>query len=205
MTGAGPSDQQQQTVPAEELPAPTSAVERANRMSAQNMLRSLAPLVVICVAFVGWLAFLRQDDRDPVRPIDPAPSIGRAAEYAAYPLEAPEDLPEGFRATDTDVTASPETPGSPVTLGIDYVTPADEYAVYVTSDDPDAPEVDDVLDGAENQGTVDVDGDEWTRATTTRDETVLFRELDGVTQLVTGSAGEDDLRTLAAAARPVAG
>lgn len=200
MTGAGPSDQQQQTVPDEERPPPVSAVERANRMSSGNMLRSLAPLVVICLAFVGWLAFLRQDSDDPVHAIDAAPSVGRAAEYAAYPLEAPADLPEGFRPTDTDVTGSP---GSPVTLRIDYVTPADEYAGFVTSDDPEAPEVDDVLDGAQAEGTVDIDGREWTRSTTTRDETALSREADGVTVLVTGSAGEEELRTLAAAVRPV--
>jgi hypothetical protein len=203
MTGAGPSEQQQHTTRAEELPPPVSAVERANRMSAQNMLRSLVPLVVICVAFVGWLAFLRQDSQDPVRAIDPAPSVGRAAEYAAYPLEAPADLPEGFRATDTDVVATPETPGSPVTLRIDYVTPADDYAGYVTSDAPEAPEVAEVLDDAVPQGTVDVDGEQWTRATTTRDETVLSREVDGVTVLVTGSAGDEELRALAASVRPV--
>ena len=200
MTGAGPSDQQQQTVPEEERPPPVSAVERANRMNAGNMLRSLAPLVVICVALVGWLAFLRDDDVEPVPALDPSGTIGRAAEYAAYPLEAPADLPEGFRATDTDITG---TPGSPVTLGVDYVTPSEEYVGFVTSDDPEVPQVEDVLDGAEAQGTVEIGGREWTRSTTARDETALSREDGGVTVLVTGSADEEELRTVAAAIRPV--
>ena len=202
MTVIGPSDQQQPGSPQEELPPPVSAVERANRMSAANMLRSLAPLVVICLAVVGWLAFLRQDADDPVRPIDPQPSIGRAAEYAGYPLEAPADLPEDYRPTDIDVTG---TPGTAVTLRIDYVTPSDEYAGFVTSDDPDAPEVDDVLAGAETGGTVEIGGQEWTRSTTQRGETALSREDGGVTVLVTGSGSEDELETVAAAVGPVTG
>jgi hypothetical protein len=201
MTGVGPSDQQQ-TVPAEELPPPVSAVERANRMSAGNMLRSLAPLVAICLAVVGWLAFLRQDADDPVRPIDPAPSIGRAAEFAGYPMEAPAGLPEGFRSTDTDVTGGP---GDPVTLRVDYVTPSDDYAAFVTSDDPEAPEVTDVLAGARVEGAVEIDGREWTRSITARDETALSREADGVTVLVSGSADDEELRVLAATVRPVTG
>jgi hypothetical protein len=201
MTGAGPSDQQQQTPPGEERPPPVSAVERANRMSAGNMLRSLAPLVVICLLAVGWLAFLRDDEVDPVPPIDPSGSIGRAADYAAYDLEAPSGLPEGYRATDTDITG---TTGTQVTLGVDYATPSGEYVGFVTSDDPQAPAVDDVLDGAEAEGTVEIDGVEWTRSTTARDETALSREAGGVTVLVTGSADEEELRTVAAAVGPVA-
>ena len=65
--------------------------------------------------------------------------------------------------------------------------------------------MDDVLDDAEPQGTVEIDGREWTRSTTARDETALSREADGVTVLVTGSADEEELRTVAAAVRPVAG
>jgi hypothetical protein len=202
MTGAGPADQEQQSVPEEDPPPPVSAVERANRMSAGNMLRSLAPLVLICLAAVGWLAFLRDDEQDPVPPVDAAGTIGRAAEYASYDLEAPADLPEGYRVNDTDITG---TPGSPVTLGVDYLTPSDEYVGFVTSDDPDAPQVDDVLDEAEPQGTVEIGGQEWTRSTTARDETALSRQTDGVTVLVTGSADEEELRAVAAAVRPVAG
>jgi hypothetical protein len=200
MTAVGPSDQQQQPGTEEELPPPVSAAQRASRMNAANMLRSLAPLVVICLAFVGWLAFLRQDEDDPVHPIDPSGSITRAAEYAGYPLEAPEDLPEGYRPTDTDVVGSP---GAPVTLRIDYVTPAEDYAGYVTSDDPGAPEVGDVLDGAQAQGTVDIGGREWTRSTTQRGETALSRTDGDVTVLVSGSASDEELETVAGAVLPV--
>ena len=200
MTAAGPPEQQQSQPAPEELPPPVSAVERANRMSAANMLRSLAPLVLICLAFVGWLAFLRQDDDgEPVPPIDPGPSVARAAEYADYPLEAPVDLPEGYRATDTDVTGGPE---GPVTLRIDYVTPSDEYVAFATSDDPEAPEVAHVLRGAQAGGTAEIGGRDWTRSTTGRGETVLCRQADGVTVLVTGSGSDEELEAVAAAVRP---
>jgi hypothetical protein len=202
MTATGPTGQQPPGSSAEELPPPASAVERANRMSAANMVRSLVPLVVICLAIVGWLAFLRQDAYEPVRPIDPGPTVGRAAQFAGYPLEAPADLPEEYRATDTDLTGSP---GTPVTLRIDYVTPSEDYAGFVTSDDPEAPEVGDVLDGAEARGTVDIGGQEWARGTTQGGETVLSRQADGVTVLVSGSASDEELTAVAAAVRPVTG
>lgn len=200
MTSPGPPDQQQHPA-VEERPPAASAVERANRMSAANMLRSLVPLVVICLAIVGWLTFLRDEPDSPVQAMDPGPTIGRAAEYAAFPLEAPADLPEGYRATDTDLRG---TTGQPVTLGVDYVTPSDEYVGFVTSDDPKATEVDDVLHGAEGRDTVQIGGREWTRSTTQRGETVLFRQADGVTVLVTGSGSAEELETVAAAVRPVA-
>jgi hypothetical protein len=203
MTAVGPSDQQQQPGDRDEqLPPPVSAVERANRMSAGNMLRSLAPLVAICLAVVGWLAFIRQDAEDPVRTVDAAGTIGRVAEFAGYPLEAPVGLPDGYRPTDTDITG---TPGTPVTLRVDYVTPSDEYAGFVTSDDPEAPEVTDILDGAQDAATVDIGGRQWTRSSTERGETALSRQAGGVTVLVTGSADEDELETVAAAVRPVTG
>ncbi|MGY1747024.1 DUF4245 domain-containing protein [Blastococcus sp. SYSU D00695] len=200
MTTVGPSGQQQHGTPEEELPPPVSAVERANRMSAANMLRSLAPLVVLCLAVVGWLAFVR-DDTDPVRAVDPSGSIRTAAEYARYPLEAPADLPADYRATDTDFTGQPD---GPVTLGIDYSTPSEEYALFVTSDDPEAAAVGDVLEGAQADGTVGIGGREWARSTTARGETALSLQQDGVTVLVTGGAADDELQTIAAAVRPVA-
>lgn len=201
MTATGPS-QQQPPAPEEELPPPTSAVERANRMSAANMLRSLAPLVVICLVIVGWLAFLRDDSgTDPVRPVDPSGTVRTAAEYAAFPLEAPADLPDGWRATDTDFEG--DGPGERVTLGIDYSTPAEDYARFVTSDDPEAVAVDEVLDGAEPDGTVDVGGREWTRSTTARGETALSRESGEAVVVVTGDASDAELEALAASVGPV--
>ncbi|SDC52149.1 Protein of unknown function [Geodermatophilus telluris] len=178
-------------------------MERANRMSAANMIRSLLPLVVVSLLAVGWIAF-RQGDPDPVRPIDPTSTVQLAAARAGYAVQVPSELPDGYRPTSARTDAGDAVDGAPVTLQIGYVTPSTEYAGYVTSDDPGADPLTDVLDGAEQEGTVQVAGEEWTRSTTGRGETALSREEDGVTLLVTGSAPDAELETVAAAIAPVA-
>ena len=52
---------------------------------------------------------------------------------------------------------------------------------------------------------VDIGGDRWTRSTTTDGETALSREADGVTVLVSGSATDEELRTVAESVRPYSG
>ena len=199
MTTTGPSGQQ---APEEQPPPAPSAVERANRMSAANMIRSLLPLVVICLLVVGWIAF-RQGGTDPVRPIDPSSTVQLAAARAGYAVEAPSGLPDGYRPTSARTDAGDAAPGAPVTLEVGYVTPSDEYAGFVTSDDPRADPLRAVLDGAEEEGSVDVAGRTWTRLTSQRGETVLSREEAGVTTLVTGSADDGELETVAASIAPV--
>ncbi|MGY1723176.1 DUF4245 domain-containing protein [Blastococcus sp. SYSU DS0533] len=208
MTGSGPSSQhplhpQDAAGHAEEaLPPPVSAAERANRLSAANMLRSLLPLVVICLLVVGWQAFRNNPD-DPVREIDPTSTLRLADARAVYPLLVPE-LDEGYRPTSVRTDAGTNAEGAPVTVQLGYVTPAGNYAGYVVTDDADA-EALDVLDGAAEKGTVDIDGEQWTRSTTQRGETAFTRVADGVTVVVTGSARDGELREVAAAVEPFAG
>ncbi|MGY1831387.1 DUF4245 domain-containing protein [Geodermatophilus sp. SYSU D01180] len=199
MTSPGPSGQQ---APEEQPPPAPTAAERANRMSAANMLRSLLQLVVIVLLVAGWVAF-RQGDVDPVRPIDPTSSVRLAAERASYTVEVPAELPDGYRPTSARTDAADAGEGEPVTLEIGYVTPSDEYAGFLTTDDPDADRLRTVLDGAQDDGSVDLAGRTWTRQTNGRGETVLSLEAGDVTTVVTGSAGDDELETVAAAVAPV--
>ncbi|MGY1727614.1 DUF4245 domain-containing protein [Geodermatophilus sp. SYSU D01062] len=199
MTSSGPSGQQ---APEEQPPPAPTAAERANRMSAANMLRSLLPLVVIVLLVAGWVAF-RQSGIDPVRPIDPTSSVRLAAERASYTVEVPAELPDGYRPTSARTDAADAGEGEPVTLEIGYVTPSDEYAGFLTTDDPDADRLTAVLDGAQDEGSVDLAGRTWTRQTNGRGETVLSLETGEVTTVVTGSAADDELETVAAAVAPV--
>ena len=197
MSSAGPTSQ-----PPARTPSP--AIERANRMSAANMLRSLGPLVLICLALVGWMTF-KQSEVDTVREVDPTSTVQLAAARAGYPVIAPDGLPDGYHATSARTDAGDADAGDPVTLEIGYLTPSSEYAGFVVSDDARASAVDDVLDGAQEQGTVDLGGQTWTRGTTERGETVLSRTDGDVTVLVTGSAPDEELEAVAGAVRPYSG
>ena len=201
MTGAGPSGEHAPT-PAEQAPPVSPAIERANRMSAANMLRSLVPLVVICLLVVGWQAFRSSGDVG-VRTVDPSTSVQLAAARAGYEVLAPAGLDEAeYRPTSARTDAGAAGEGDPVTLEIGYLTPSEEFAGFVVSDDRRADPVTAVLDGAQERGTVEIGGEPWTRAVTVDEETALFRESGGVTVLVTGSAPDEELQTVAGAVQP---
>ena len=204
MTGVGPTSQQP-PAPEDEAPAPSPAVQRAARMNAANMVRSLLPLVVICLLIVAWTAFRQSPDVDPIREIDPSTTVALAAARASFPIAYPQGLDEDYRPTSARTDAGAADPGDPVTLEIGYVTPSEEFAGFVVSDDPRADPVATVLDGAAEKGTVDVGGQTWTRSTTEDGETALSKEADGVIVLVSGSASEDELEAVAAAVEPYDG
>jgi hypothetical protein len=172
-------------------------------MNAANMVRSLLPLVLICLAIVWWTSFRQGPDVQPVRTIDPTSSVDLAAARASYAIVVPQGLGNGYRPTSarTDAGAA-ASEGDPVTLEIGYVTPSDEFAGFVVSDDRRADPVALLLDGAEEQGSVNVGGADWTRSTTRKGETVLSREDGGVIVAVSGSASEKELERIADAVSP---
>ena len=183
--------------------ATSSSVQRMQRFTAANMLRSLGPLILICLVLVAFPA-MRASQSDPVRDVDTTSSERATAELARYPLLVPRGLPEGWRSTSVRTNAGSAQAGDPLTLQIGWYTPGEEYAAYVVSDDPQEPALDDVLAGATEAGSQEIDGQTWQRRTTTRGETALTRDDEGATMLVTGSAGDDELATLAASLEPYA-
>ena len=205
MTGVGPTSSRPPS-PEDDGPARgvDPLIERANRLSAANMIRSLLPLVLICGALVWWQS-VQQSVDERVQTVDPSSTVQLAAARAAYPVLLPTGLAEDYLVTSARTDAGNAREGDPVTLELGYLTPAREYAGFLVSDDPRAAPLRAVLDGAEEQGTVDVAGETWTRSTTERDETALTREADGITVVVTGSASDDELEEVAAAIRPYSG
>lgn len=168
------------------------------------MVRSLLPLVLICLAVVWWTSFRQSADVQPVRTVDPTSTIDLAAARASYQLLVPKGLGKGYRPTSARTDAGNASQGDPVTLEIGYVTPSDEFAGFVVSDDRRADAVASVLDGAQEHGSVDVGGRSWTRSTTRRGETVLSLEDGVVIVAVSGSASEKELETVAGAVAPYA-
>ncbi len=183
--------------------APSPTMQRALNMNLANMARSLLPLVAICLVLVAWVSLGRETD--PVREVDPSTTVQLAAARADYQVLVPTGLADDYRPTSARTDAGTAGAGDPVTLQIGYLTPSSEYAGFVVSDDARAVAVTGVLGGAQEQGTVDLDGQAWTRGTTERGETVLSRTADGVTVLVTGSATDEELETVAGAVRPYSG
>jgi hypothetical protein len=204
MTGVGPTSEHAPSPAEAPLPAVSPAMERASRLSFANMVRSLLPLVVICLVVVAWTAF-RQSGDVGVRTVDPSSTVQLAAARAGYQVLVPTGLDERYLPTSARTDAGNAAEGDPVTLEIGYLTPSEEFAGFVVSDDPAADPVASVLDGAQERGTVDIGGDRWTRSTTTDGETALWREADGLTVLVTGSATDEELRTVAESVRPYSG
>jgi hypothetical protein len=177
---------------------------RAAKLNAANMARSLLPLVVICLLLGGWAAF-RQTPDDPVLEVDPSSSVRTSAERADYELLVPTGLPDGYRPTSARTTAGGAADGAPVTLEIGYLTPDEDFAGFVISDDDDAEPLRAVLDDAEEQGDESIGGRSWTRSTTARGETAFVLDAEGATVLVFGSAPDDELTEVAAAVRPFGG
>ena len=204
MTGPGPTSEHAPRPAEDAAPTVPPAVARAGRMTFANMLRSLLPLVVICLLLVGWQAFRASRDVG-VRTVDPSSTVQLAAARAGYQLVVPTGLDEQWRTTSARTDAGAAGEGDPVTLEIGYLTPSEEFAGFVVSDDRGADPVASVLDGAEEQGRVDLGGTAWTRSTTVDGETALSRETDGVTVLVTGSAADEELETVAESVRPYSG
>jgi hypothetical protein len=179
-------------------------MQRAARMSASNMVRSLAPLVLLCLVIVGFTA-LRQQPEERVQTVDPTSSVHLAAARASYPLQAPTGLDPRYLPTSARTNAGNASAGQPVTLEIGYLTPARKYAGFVESDDPGALPVRDVLSGATPHGSVAIAGTPWTRSTTSRGETALSHTVGRVTLLVTGSASDQELTAVVASLRPYSG
>jgi cytoskeletal protein RodZ len=203
---SGPTDQRPQP-PVEEATAPP-VPDRRSKQTFANMLRSLVPLVLIILGVVWWTTFRQSADVEPVKQIDPSTTVQLAANRADYPLLVPTDLPRGYRPTSARTDAGNAGEGDPVTLEIGYVTPSDEFAQYVVSDDPRDDAVTSLLGDATAAGSVQIAGDTWTRATRLHEqdeETVLSRTVDGVTVVVSGSASDEELETVAGSVQPYSG
>ena len=174
---------------------------RLGKLTAANMLRSLLPLVVMVLAMAY---FCSPQDLHPVIEIDPSNSIRYAASLAEIGLPLPE-LAETWRPTSVDVAAPADGQPGPVTLTIGYLTPSEEFARYVVSTDPASTLIDDLLNDANRVGRLTIAGQSWMMFTTNRGEQLYLRTDGDLRLVVTGSAGEAEIRTLAESLVPYRG
>lgn len=162
-----------------------------------DMVLSLA--VLLAIIAVVLLVQQRGGGRA-ITVIDPSSAYAGARNVAAYPVRTPQGLPAQWRPTSAR-SDRPET--GRLTLRVGFVTPEGEYAQLVESDLPAGQLLAAELSaGVRPSGSTLVGGQAWQQFPAPRQgDRAIARTDGGVTYLVSGSAGLDELRVLAGSLR----
>jgi hypothetical protein len=172
------------------------AAER-RRATWPNMVGSL--LVVLGIV-VGLLLLVPQTNAIVQPPVDVRMGARAAAEQVEFTPSVPTGLPTGWRATSVRTTRST---GSVLTWHAGYMTADDQYAAVEQGKDVPLEWLRSQTNRGREEGTQDVDGVAWRKfVRTPKVQNSLVHERDGVTTIVTGTAGFDDLAVLAASLQP---
>ncbi|MEV6671440.1 DUF4245 domain-containing protein [Streptomyces sp. NPDC051162] len=160
----------------------------------RNMLLAMA--VIVPIALVSYVFIPHDDSKDPVRTVDYRVELETARRAAPYPVAAPVGLDADWRATSVSYRAGGKD-GSAWHLG--FLDPDTQYVAVEQSDAPAAPFIDNVTQGAAKTKHAEKVGDAtWLRYEGEK-YNALVREDHGVTTVVTGTAGPDQLTKMAAA------
>ena len=154
-----------------------------------DVFRSIVILLVVIGAFALYQALLTDDPGSPTPPVDYKTAVVGARADAGYPVLAPAELPDGWKATSVRYT-----PGSKWVWHLGVLTADQEYVglEQARTDPPSL--IKTAAEGTVATGTTDIDGTEWqVRRDESRGETTLVRHEQGVTTLVTGSASQQTL------------
>ena len=167
-----------------------------------DLVRSIAviliPLAVITVLFT------RLPKDHPVQVVDPQPVLAKARTESPYPILAPANLPNEWRATRVAWvrTGEPYLNGAPSVRNlwrVGYLTPDDVYIAVAQGD----LEPDDFISAETREGAVDgqstVNGDPWERRVSSDGRTrSLVQRTDSVTTVVAGDTSYAGLEAFAA-------
>jgi hypothetical protein len=157
--------------------------------SFSGMVGAMIVLVLVVALFVAFRAINRTQPEAEVDAVDYTRPAEFAREQARFPVLAPAELPEGWRATSVRFDN-----GRDQAWHVGFLTEADEYVGLEQADESAADLVERYVDeDATEGGSVTVDGDEWQRWTDEGGDTALVRETDEVTTLVVGTVDEKTL------------
>ena len=182
-------------------------VARANRLASPgDMVRSLAviliPLVIITILFTDL-----PDDR-PVTEVDWRPVLATAHRDAPFPVLAPTNLPEGWRATQAEwvEVGEPSLDGQPSVRNLWQLGFLNSDDVFIGLDQGDL-QADDLVDDQTRAGTADgesvVGGQFWQRLLSPDGRTrSLVRRDATVTSIVSGDLPYAALEAYAATLSP---
>jgi hypothetical protein len=164
---------------------------RPNARLRQTVRDMLISLVVVFAAIAAILIITWRPTPDPVREIDPTPTLELARSQAAYPVVYPASLDPAWRPTSARWEATAESMPLPA-WQVGFVTPEGDYAQLGQSatDNPAyiAGQVGQARPAGEWSGWQTYEGVE---------QRALVRVEDGVTIVVSGTAPWETLQKLA--------
>ena len=163
------------------------------RQSVGDMVRSM--LVVLAFVVVLLLVTWRPQP-EAVKAIDPTQVEYLASRQAAFPVQFPVGLAQGWRPTSARWEATAKSASEPV-LHIGYVTPADAYALVSQSSNSSQEYLAEQTDNGVAVGTQAVGEVTWQRWEH-GDRHSLVRIEARTTTIVSGTAGLAELISLAA-------
>lgn len=168
--------------------------------SRRSGMLDMAISLGLLLAIIGVVLFVQQRDGKAIKVIDPSATYAGARHVATYQVRTPQGLPAGWRPTSVR-TERPET--GRLTLHVGFVTPKGKYAQLVESDLRRPQLITAQLgDDARPSGSVLVGNDTWQQFPAPREgDRAIVRSQGAVTFVVSGSAGLDELKRLAAALR----
>lgn len=176
------------------------------RETVGDMIRSMAVLMIPVLLLVGWLALTNEKPTATIEKIDWQPVASRAAEEAPFEVVAPEQVPQGW-VPNRVVWSSPQNPqegapgGNYWMLGL--MNPDEIFVQLNQSDLAEGQIVPRLTRDGVGEGSMDINGKQWQQYVSLDDRTrslVLFG--DGVTTIIVGDTGYDELALLAKALVP---
>jgi hypothetical protein len=157
--------------------------------SFSGMVGAMIVLVLVVGLFVAFRAINRDQPENTVDAVDYSRPAEFAREQARFPLLAPAELPEGWRATSVRFTN-----GRDQAWHVGFLTGADQYVGLEQADESAEDLVEEHVDANASEGApVTVDGEEWRSWTDGGGDTALVRETGQVTTLVVGTVDRETL------------
>ena len=156
--------------------------------SAAGMIGAMLVLVAAIVGFVLLRDLNREVPDSPVEAVDYARTAAYAREQASFEVLAPDELPEGWKATTVGFVPDP----SRWHLGV--LTDQGNYVGLEQADSSVASMVSTYVDPEATHGKpVTIDGETWVSRSDSGGDTALVRREGEVTTLVVTTADEDVL------------
>ncbi|CAN5669544.1 hypothetical protein BH10ACT8_BH10ACT8_06740 [soil metagenome] len=178
---------------------PLTSSERQRLRNPANLWRALIPLLVIIALAVFFVLPRGRGVGDGVHVIDANAQIAAARTEVDFALLVPTGLPAAWRPTNSQIL--PKGPSNGASLRIGYNTPDGKYAEFIESDDaPDAVSAEYGPLTADNP--VMVGSTSWEGFRRTDGRQLIRHTSDKVTVVVTGSAAQPELASLAQSLMP---